>query len=143
MGTNKKISTATISFPGKTFVDADLNTGSFTITGTIKWPVGGSSSCSTTFSVVRKPFFNVTNGDLMVGGVYPTGSPLSCRTTSSGNLSSWANASNTLRQGAHVDLVALGSGNVVDSCTAAETFFVLNDATATRLNKPTSRIFLT
>ena len=104
--TTDTVTTATISFPGKTFVDADLNTGSFTITGTIKWPVGGSSSCSTTFSVVRKPFFNVTNGDLMVGGVYPTGSPLSCRTTSSGNLSSWANASNTLRQGAHVDLVA-------------------------------------
>jgi len=108
-----------VSFPGS-IANPE---GNYSLVVTISWSAGaswpaGSTKCesslgsgSSTVSVVRKPYFKISGGDISVGGVYPSGSPAACSGSASGaNVAGWVDSS--VAKGANADFVAQVFGKV-------------------------------
>jgi hypothetical protein len=91
------------------------------MTVTVTWS-GGSTTCTNNIDVVRKPFFKITNGDLLVGGEYPSVTPDICPGTlasSNANVYSWATVNSaTDRKGANTEHVAKILGTALEVYSA-------------------------
>jgi len=125
--TNPAVTLNSSSSSTQTFQSVTLTEEkTYDVNGTIKRQSDNTTlaTCASKINVVRKPFFKVTNGDLMVGGVYSSG--VSCPATPTnagfGSIASWAAGNPTFeatsRRGASADMVAQIFGKALEFYSA-------------------------